>query len=94
MFYNLIHYPATRYNTKETTLTLSNDDVCQLLRLVVEVLEDLLCTARVAQLSVERGARVVWDHAIAAIEEVLYAAPWVLLRRGLDVPDIRHWHSH
>ena len=72
-----------------TALTLANDNVLGLLRTVCEVvLEDGAGAGGVARLRIESRARVVWDHAVAAAEGVLHVTPWVVLGRGLLVPDV------
>ena len=60
-------------------LTLANDDVAGLLRLVREVvLEDRLGAGGVARLGVESGAGVMGNHAVSATERVVHRAPWVV----------------
>lgn len=59
------------------------------MRLVVEViLEDLLRAVRVALLGIESGTGVVGNHAVSTTKRVLHIAPWVVLGRGLLVPDV------
>ena len=70
-------------------LTLSDNNVGRLLRLISEVvLQYLLCARRVAKLGVEGSARVMRYHAVSATDRVLHRAPWVVLRGRLDIPDI------
>ena len=92
----MVSYPSAescqrRSNSERriSRLTLANDDVGGVLRLVVEeVVEDLLRALRVADLRVERRARVVGCHAVAAAERVRHRSPRVALGRRLDVPDV------
>ena len=59
------------------------------MRLVLEVpLEDVLRARGIARLRIERRARIVWGHAVAAPERVLHGAPGVVARRGLHVPHV------
>lgn len=50
--------------------------------------EDGLCAVGVAALGVERGARHVRDHGVAAAKGVLGGAQGVVLGRGLGEPDV------
>lgn len=68
---------------------LPNNDVRRFLFLILEVvLEDALRTVCVSLLGVERCAGVVGHHAVASTERVLHAAPRVVLRCRLYVPDV------
>lgn len=51
-------------------------------------MQDLNGSVGVPLLRIERGARVVRHHGVAALVRVLHAAPWVVLGCGLVVPDV------
>ena len=70
-------------------LTLSDNNVGRLLRLISEVvLQYLLRARRVAKLGVEGSARVMGYHAVTCAERVLHGPPRVVLGSGLYVPYI------
>ncbi len=84
-----ISVTATRRYTTIQARTDTNDDVRRVLRLPREVvLDDLLRARSIPRLRVERRARVVRRHAVAAPERVLRVPPRVVARRGLDVPHV------
>jgi hypothetical protein len=65
------------------------NDIGRLLRFAGKVVfEDALSTGGIPGLSIEGRPRVMRDHAIAAAQRVFDRAPYVVLGRGLDVPDI------